>query len=187
MISCVVGLGNPGSAYAGTRHNLGRDVVAAYAAHTGARWGWRFWRPYWQARTPQGTMLIQPATYMNHSGDAVAAVRAKTGCPPENFLIVYDDVHLPVGRLRLRRSGSDGGHNGLASVIHALGTDAVPRLRIGIDDNPHDRTAHVLGRFTPQEQPVIDAAVREAIALISRLCTQSWKTAVCPAHTHTNK
>lgn len=190
MITCVVGLGNPGGRYVGTRHNLGFEVADMYAAQHAAQWQWRLWRPYWHAETTDGILVVKPATFMNNSGNAVAAVHRRWGCLPENFLIVYDDVHLPVGQLRARRSGSDGGHNGLSSIIRTLGTEKIPRLRIGIGDDPHDRIRHVLGRFQTEELPVMHTACAAAATAIDAFTTQPWETAAGmlqadPAREHT--
>ncbi len=93
-------------------------------------------------------------------------------------MIVYDDVHLPLGQLRARRRGSDGGHNGLASIIQMLGTENIPRLRIGIGDDPHDRIRHVLGRFQPEELPIVKSACADAVATLDVFCTRPWERAV---------
>lgn len=161
----IVGLGNPGPQYAGTRHNVGFDVVdelarrralvfeASPADAVMAR-----------ERGPDARlMLAKPLTFMNLSGRAVGALTRYYRVAPGDVLIVADDVNLPLGRLRARRGGSDGGHNGLRSVIGLLGT-AVARLRIGVDrgDRRRDLAGHVLARFERSELDTIGPAVVQA-------------------------
>jgi PTH1 family peptidyl-tRNA hydrolase len=133
-IRAVVGLGNPGRRYAATRHNVGFMVVDALA-----RRGRRMFRPgsgdYLLAELTAGgadLLLVKPVTFMNRSGEAVIGILERYGLDPGSWLIVLDDLALPLGSLRLRMKGSDGGHNGLASVIAAAGTTEFPRLRCGI-------------------------------------------------------
>lgn len=133
----VVGLGNPGARYARTRHNIGFLVAADLAAGSG-------WVDRWSAQTAtlriagETVLIVRPQTYMNRSGDAVLALSELEGFALEETLVVFDDFLLDFGRIRLRRSGSDGGHNGLSSIIEGLRTDAVPRLRLGVGPVPDD-------------------------------------------------
>lgn len=115
-------------------------------------------------RDPQPVLLLKPLTFMNLSGEAVAAVRAYYRIELPDLLVVTDDVNLPLGRLRARREGSSGGHNGLKSVAQALGTEAFNRLRVGVGrgDGRRDLADHVLARFEPEEQEVIEAAILRA-------------------------
>lgn len=158
----VVGLGNPGAKYRGTRHNVGFDVLDRLAARHGlvfdaapaealqARW-----------RTGDGVLLVKPLTFMNLSGDAVDTLRRYYRVELADLLVVCDDVNLPVGRLRARAGGSDGGHNGLKSVALGLGTTEYARLRVGVGrgDERRDLAAHVLAGFAPEEQAGIDEAI----------------------------
>lgn len=161
----IVGLGNPGPRYAGTRHNVGFDVVDELAR----RRALVFEASPADAimareRGPDARlMLAKPLTFMNLSGRAVGALTRYYRVDPGDVLIVTDDVNLPLGRLRARRGGSDGGHNGLRSVIEALGT-AVARLRIGVDrgDRRRDLAGHVLARFERSELDTIGPAVVQA-------------------------
>lgn len=159
----IVGLGNPGSTYAATRHNVGFEVVERVAARTRiplaperARTvgGWGSWRA-----CPFGVAM--PQTYMNLSGEAVLGLVRAHGLRPEDILVVVDDLALDVGAIRVRPGGSSGGHNGLISIEAALGTDAYPRLRIGIGrDFPRGRQAdYVLQHFTPEQRVLIDEAL----------------------------
>jgi PTH1 family peptidyl-tRNA hydrolase len=166
----VVGLGNPGRAYRRTRHNVGFAVVEALAARWEAGRGRRaFHGRLREARPTVGgqvrrVLLLEPATYMNRSGSAVAAMMRFYKADLADLLVVLDDMALPLGRLRLRPGGSSGGHKGLADVLTALGSEQVPRLRIGIGAAPAgmDGTDYVLTTFGLTEQETIDQAVRQA-------------------------
>src|SRR5688572_15020080 len=147
----VVGLGNPGKEYSGTRHNIGFEVVEAFAARNGwvstpAEFG-RLAKKNFDALTFAGAMelsgggtdkilLLEPMTYMNLSGRSVQAALAFYQLTPADLVVVLDDVALPCGKLRLRAGGSSGGHNGLKDIERALGTNQYPRLRIGVDPPP---------------------------------------------------
>ncbi len=156
----IVGLGNPEPKYARTRHNIGFDFVDRLAADWGLSWQENnkfhgFWAEV--RRNGQRIGLLKPTTYMNRSGQSLRSVVDWYKIPPESVLVVYDDMDLPLGRLRLRLSGSAGGHNGIKSIIAHLGTQNFPRLRIGIGKSKGDRNSisHVLGKFSPDEQPVL--------------------------------
>jgi PTH1 family peptidyl-tRNA hydrolase len=167
----IAGLGNPGREYAATLHNVGFMIVDRLASSAGA--AFRLERA-WKAEVARAgdTILCKPVTYMNASGEAVGAVARFYKVPPGAVLVVVDDMALPFGKVRLRASGSSGGHNGLQSIIESFGTESVARLRIGIG-GPENRAAvnHVLGRFTADEMPqlaqTLDRAV-EAIATAQR-------------------
>lgn len=132
-IRIVVGLGNPGPRYSATRHNIGFMVADRFLEEHGGCWRSGSFCEMAQVRLDTDEItLIKPQTYMNRSGDAVSALGGRKTIDPRQVLIVCDDFTLPFSRIRLRRGGSDGGHNGLASVLGALGTDEVPRLRLGI-------------------------------------------------------
>ncbi len=157
----VVGLGNPGREYAGTRHNVGFDAVTALSEHLGVRID----RAKHAALTAEATLgeiralLMLPQTYMNSSGEAVADAARFYKIPPENILVFCDDISFVPGRIRIRRCGSHGGHNGLRSIIAHLGSDAFPRVKIGVGQKPEgwDLVDWVLGRL-----PEADAkAVRD--------------------------
>ncbi|MGE0814247.1 MAG: aminoacyl-tRNA hydrolase [Vicinamibacterales bacterium] len=162
----LVGLGNPGDRYADTRHNVGFQVIDVLAR----RWSVDQWRDQQQAlvaRVRDGAepvILAKPMTFMNASGEAVAGLSAFYKVPVADVLVVLDEAALPLGRLRAGRGGSDGGHNGLKSVITRLGTRDVPRLRIGVGrgDGRRDLADHVLGRFTEDERVSVQAAVLRA-------------------------
>ena len=163
----IVGLGNPGGQYQGTRHNVGFEVLTLLAKDfaSGSTPRGRFQGEVTEA-TIRGhkALLLAPLTYMNLSGASVLAARDFYKIENQDLLVVCDDFNLPLGKLRFRASGSSGGQKGLDDVIRRLGTEEVPRLRIGIDQPPpgRDNTGHVLGRFTKDEQPVIAAAIARA-------------------------
>lgn len=162
-MKAIVGLGNPGRDYAGTRHNIGFDVVDELAR----RWGVQL-RPWKSVAdlavvTSRGAVLVEPQTFMNLSGDAVSRIAAFHKLTPADVLVVVDEVQLPVGKLRVRRSGSAGGHNGLKSIIQHIGAE-FPRLRIGVGrgDPKWDLADHVLSRFAREEREEVAIAVQRA-------------------------
>lgn len=162
----IVGLGNPEPKYDHTRHNIGFDAVDALS---------RAWQiPLAENRKFQGeygegiapgnskVRLLKPLTYMNRSGQSIQAVTSWYKLPPESVLVIYDDMDLPLGKTRLRLSGSAGGHNGMKSTISHLNTQNFPRLRIGIgkpkggnNEDKSESVSHVLGKFSAAESPLI--------------------------------
>ncbi|RKQ85631.1 aminoacyl-tRNA hydrolase [Brockia lithotrophica] len=161
----IVGLGNPGKAYEATRHNVGFWVIDALAGALRLRgFRWRDAYVYEADVDGERRVFLKPLTYMNLSGKAVRAAAEAYKIPPGEVLVVLDDLALPLGRLRLRPRGSSGGHRGLASVLEALGTEEVPRLRVGIGSPPPgvDAADFVLSPFLPEEEETIAAAVEAA-------------------------
>ncbi len=156
----VVGLGNPGAEYRGTRHNVGFEVVERLAKIAGVKLD----RGRQRAMVAQatlgghGVLLVKPLTYMNLSGQAVAPLAKQAGIKPERVLVIADDLDLPLGKLRYRAEGSAGGHNGHKSLIQSLGTQAYPRIKIGIGRG-EETIDHVLSTFTQNERPTVDSAV----------------------------
>jgi PTH1 family peptidyl-tRNA hydrolase len=171
----VVGLGNPGSQYAGTRHNVGFEVVEALAVKFG--WIGRSEQFDQQARGKfdglvmdgsigsEKLMLLKPMTFMNVSGKAVQAAMAFYQLSPKDVLVVLDDLALPCGRIRLRPGGSSGGHNGLKDIEQALATDQYPRLRLGIDAAPERIPGrdYVLGKFSGEQRKLLEPAIDRAV------------------------
>ncbi len=165
----VAGLGNPGTQYSGTRHNVGFMVIDRLAGQKGVRlsksaaWGSELGK--WG-----DILLIKPLSYVNRTGEVLGRLAHYFKIQPAQILVVVDDVALTLGRLRLRQAGSDGGHNGLKSIIVHLGEDFM-RLRIGIGGSGETErlTDHVLGEFDRSEQPVIDRAVERAAEAIEHL------------------
>lgn len=163
----IAGLGNPGPRYAESRHNVGFLVVDELARRWAAdvtKYDRDFAGLLGQApRGNETVLLLKPATFMNLSGRSVAAVWRYYRMATADLLVVHDDLDLPVGQLRLRADGSSGGQKGLDDVIRHLGTDAVPRLRLGIGKVHRDATVeYVLSRFEPDERPLIAATVSRA-------------------------
>jgi len=166
---CLVGLGNPGAEYEGTRHNIGFEIVERIASHIRAPFkpGKGDYTFALGSFKNEEICLVKPLTYMNNSGDAVLDIRDRYDIPLERFLILCDDFQLPLGRLRLRPDGSDGGHNGLYSIIYHLKSNSFPRLRCGIASErmPADKTqmaAYVLSPFSPAERPLVDDMIARA-------------------------
>lgn len=172
----IVGLGNPGEKYAGTRHNIGFEVVDRLSKTWAVplKEERRFQGEYGAGLGPtrQRVYLLKPLTYMNRSGQSVRAVLDWLKLEPSQVLVVYDDMDLPVGRLRLRLAGSAGGHNGMKSAIAHLGTQDFPRLRIGIgaSDRGGDGAvvSHVLGNFSKAERSTMDAVVDTSLRALEK-------------------
>jgi peptidyl-tRNA hydrolase, PTH1 family len=165
----VVGLGNPGNQYAGTRHNVGFVVVDALAKGPGAsRFQNRFQSQV--ADVMEGSeklLLLKPDTFMNLSGRAVRSAVDFFQAPLTDLLVVCDDFNLPLGKLRVRSNGSHGGHNGLRDIQEHLGTTTYSRLRIGVGSPGEGQAVnHALGRFRPSERPVIDDAIALAVQAV---------------------
>lgn len=170
----VVGLGNPGSKYEWTRHNMGFLVIDELAD----RLDIPVKRLKFKALTNtallggRSVLLMKPTTYMNLSGEAVGQAARFYQIPPERVLVISDDAALPQGKLRVRRSGSAGGHNGLKNIISHLGTDQFPRVKVGVGQMPHpdsDMADWVLGSFTGQDRKVMEDAVSRAADAVTVL------------------
>jgi PTH1 family peptidyl-tRNA hydrolase len=169
----IIGLGNPGEEYRATRHNVGFHVVDAIAAKlkTDIR------RPEFRALTAEAklggsmVLLVKPQTFMNQSGRSAAAALESHGLGPERLLAVYDDLDLPLGRLRVRAEGGTGGHRGIASIAQELGTSAFPRIRVGIGRPAEGREVidHVLSPFDAAETENHSAAVERAACCVERI------------------
>jgi peptidyl-tRNA hydrolase, PTH1 family len=163
----IVGLGHPGAEYRDTRHNVGFMVVDALVERWRVSDQWREKFGALQIKTVVGeesVILTKPLTFMNLSGQAVQALAGFYKIEPADIFVVTDDVALPVGRLRARRDGGAGGHNGLKSIIQSLATQAFPRMRVGVGrgDDRRDLADHVLGRFAADERDTVSAAVLRA-------------------------
>ena len=175
MFKLVVGLGNPGSTYDGTRHNVGFEVVDRLAAGgSGVKFGRKFDAQVAEIEVDfRRVLVLKPETFMNLSGKAVVPAMRFYKIEPADLLVVCDDLNLPLGKLRFRRGGSDGGQKGLRDVTAQLGTDDYARLRVGIGDRGAvDAADYVLGRFRPTERPVIDDALIAATQAVAVWVTQ---------------
>ena len=181
----IVGLGNPGRQYEGTRHNVGFMVLDRLAASAGATFQSS---PKWQshlAKLPDtGTLLVKPQTFMNLSGRAIQQILSFHKWTPEQMLVIYDDVALPLGTLRFREKGSAGGHNGIKSILQHLGTDAFPRLKLGIGGSlPGEMVGHVLGKFSPDERPLLENMLATAVEAVQFSRSQGIAAAATRYHT----
>ena len=179
----IVGLGNPGTEYADSRHNAGFMVIEKLLAEFPAG---RFTESFTaESRVFTGKfrgkvlVLQMPQTYMNLSGNAVAPLSRRLGIAPEEILVISDDLDLETGRLRLRRSGSDGGHNGLKSIIAGLGSAGFQRLRIGIGRPEAGKTAdYVLSGFTGEEEAIFKQAVDRAVEAVKTILASGMTAAM---------
>jgi len=170
----VAGLGNPGQKYEDTRHNAGFLALD----HMCKSWGVPVKRLKFQSLCGDGfvagqrVLFLRPSTFMNRSGEAVRDAMGFYKIPPERVVVLFDDISLPTGGLRVRRKGSDGGHNGIKSILYLTGSDAFPRVKIGVGKKPHpdmELAAWVLSRFTKDERAQVDSIlddVQSAVELI---------------------
>ena len=173
----VVGLGNIGDQYEGTRHNVGFEVVDELAERAGVPVQKLKYRALTNTAQVGGekVLLMKPVTFMNLSGEAVRPAADFYKISPDHVLVLSDDVALPVGKLRVRRGGSAGGHNGLKDLICHLGTDQFPRIKIGVGEKPHpdyDMADWVLGKFQGEDKKIIDQAVKRAADAVELLLSQ---------------
>jgi len=181
----VIGLGNPESRYTGTRHNVGFEVVDLLAKQL--RFSFR--AGHGEFLIAEGKVestplvIVKPLTFMNESGLAVQEIQEEFGAIPEQLLVVCDDFQLPLGQLRLRLGGSDGGHNGLYSIIYHLQSEEFPRLRCGIASSLMPKEKHlladfVLGQFMPEERPVVNQMLERAKTACLNAFTVGMATAM---------
>ena len=163
----LVCLGNPGKEYANTRHNIGFLAADALEKRTGVKFNKLKYRALTGEVTLGGqrVLVVKPQTYMNLSGEAVKLAGGFYKIPPERILVLYDDVSLPLGKLRIRASGSAGGHNGIKNIIAHLGTDAFPRIKVGVGAPQQEDglVDWVIGSFTASERKVVDEAIERAL------------------------
>lgn len=182
MRKLVVGLGNPGSKYEGTRHNIGFEAVDRLArGGSGVGFSRKFDGLVAEAEIDfRRVLLLKPETFMNLSGRSVRqAIQFYKLDPVADLLVICDDLNLPLGKLRIKPSGSDGGQKGLRDIMAQLGTDAYSRLRIGIGDRgPIDASDFVLSRFKPAERPIIDDALITASQAVAVWAAQGADAAM---------
>ena len=178
----IVGLGNPGPKYSGTRHNIGFQCIDRMAK----RWGIEVSERRAKAVLGKGSyrgqnvVLAKPRTFMNHSGEGLRYLLARFSAVPTDLLVIYDEMALPMGKLRLRSTGSDAGHNGIRSIIDCLNTAEFPRLRIGIGrpDPESNYVTHVLDRFSQEDQTIIDEVVDRVILATECIIEESLERAM---------
>lgn len=182
MVKLVAGLGNPGKKYSKTRHNLGFMVVDLIAEKFESSFRKKKGDFRQSAVTISGRnmLLIKPTTFMNLSGVAVRQAADYHGFDPDEILIVCDDINLPLGKIRIRDGGSDGGHKGLRSTIEELNSSDFPRLRIGVgqpDDPNHPIEAFVLEKFTKDDQEIVEKIIEEAATAVETIVEQGIEAA----------
>ena len=165
-LKLIVGLGNPGREYEGTRHNIGFEVLDLWAQEKGVAFEpERKWEG--ELAKAGGVTALKPLTFMNLSGRSVASLARFYRWTPEQILVVYDDVSLPVGTLRFRANGGDGGHNGIKSLIACLGSKEFPRLKVGVGSaGPGSLVGHVLGKFAPDEREEVQNTLARAVLAV---------------------
>ncbi|MDF2521090.1 MAG: aminoacyl-tRNA hydrolase [Clostridia bacterium] len=169
----VVGLGNPGDRYAATKHNVGFVTVDYFAEQHGIK----FNKIKHKAVIGEGTiagekiMLVKPQTYMNLSGECVMDIVNFYKLPLENLIVIYDDIDLPVGKVRIRPSGSSGTHNGMRSIIYLLNNQGFPRIRIGVGKQPEymDLADYVMTKFSKEEVPLMEEAVTKSALAVEEI------------------
>ena len=178
----IAGLGNPGKEYENTRHNAGFLVLDTLAQKLGADLSERKHRALCGKAVIGGqkVILLKPQTYMNSSGESIRAAADYYKVPPEDILVVYDDISLAPGQLRIRAKGSAGGHNGMKNIIAHLGTQEYPRVRVGIGDKPRgmDLADYVLSRFSKGEQEKMEQAFAEAAEAAAMIAGQGLDKAM---------
>lgn len=157
----IVGLGNPGEEYKGTRHNVGFDAIDIISR----KYNIEVNRAKFKGMYGEGfingkkVMLLKPTTYMNLSGESIAEIANFYKIPHEDIVVIYDDISLDIGKLRIRAKGSAGGHNGIKSIISCLGEDAFPRVKVGVGAPRGNLVSHVLGKFSPEEREILNKAL----------------------------
>lgn len=178
----IVGLGNPDARYQGTRHNVGFSVIYAIADEYDIKVDTRKHK----ALIGKGmigsekVILAMPMTYMNLSGESVRELVDYYKCSIDDIIVIYDDISLDVGKLRIRAKGSAGGHNGIKNIISHLGTDVFPRIKVGVGEKPAkmDLADYVLGRFTKEEQPVIRECAERAVQAVRTIIDEDIQSAM---------
>lgn len=168
----IVGLGNPGAKYETTRHNVGFNAIDTIAEKAGIS----VTKLKYKSLIGDGSiggkkvLLLKPQTFMNLSGEAVRDAMQFYKVPPEKVIVIFDDVSLDIGRMRIRRKGSDGGHNGIKNIIYLTGSDSYPRIKIGVGKKPHpdyDLADWVLSSFKKDEQDILKAVYEDAYSAVS--------------------
>lgn len=180
----IIGLGNPGREYSGTRHNIGFSVLD----HVSKRYNIKFSQRICHSRVGEGkigelkVVLVKPQTYMNLSGQAVAAIMRRFKILPKDIIVIHDDLDLPLGKIRIRLDGGSGGHNGIKSIIQSIGTNCFARIRIGItrpaSDNSDDVVDHVLSRFEKDESMYVKQAITDSVNAIAVISSEGFNAAM---------
>ena len=178
----IIGLGNPGREYNWTRHNIGFEVIGKLAYDNNINMN----KEKYKAIVGEGrignekVLLIQPLTYMNLSGECIRPVCDYYKVDPSECIVAFDDISLEPGKIRIRKKGSAGGHNGIKSIISCLGTDAFPRLKFGVGDKPKqmDLADYVLGRFNSEDEAIVAKELEKACNAIECMVTEGYDAAM---------
>ena len=177
-----VGLGNPGKEYAKTRHNMGFVVLDKFAESLGVTFSRSDFKGEYEivksAAFPEPIILCKPQTYMNSSGECVQPLAYYYNIPPEDIVIVYDEMAIPEGSIRLRLNGSSGGHNGMKSIIQLMGTEDIPRIRIGIGEPQFDGIDYVLGKPSGESIDRLNEATDLAAKALKEVATNGFVSAM---------
>ena len=178
----IIGLGNPTREYQATRHNVGFDAITRIADDYNISLDFKKHKALCGKGYVEGVKVIlaQPQTYMNLSGESVRELIDFYKVAPEDVIVIYDDISLDVGQLRLRTKGSAGGHNGIKSIISHLGTQEFPRIKVGVGDKPRgwDLADYVLSRFNNEEQPIIREALKNTSEAVKTILKDGMETAM---------
>ena len=178
----IIGLGNPTSQYQATRHNIGFDVITRISDDYRIPLDFKKHKAICGKGMIDGekVILAQPQTFMNLSGESVRELVDFYKVPSENIIVIYDDISLEVGQLRLRKKGSAGGHNGIKSIIAHLGTEEFPRIKVGVGDKPKgwDLADHVLSRFNEDERPIIRQAIEKSSEAVKTILIEGMEPAM---------
>lgn len=179
----IAGLGNPGREYERTRHNMGFDVLdILIRRHQIPGGGTKFHAMYGKGQIgPERVILLKPLLYMNASGGPIRAMcEYFKVVPEEGLIVVYDDIDLPPGQLRVRKKGSAGGHNGMKDIIRCLGTQVFTRVKVGVGAKPEgwDLVDHVLGRFSDEEREMVDGAAERAADAVETILSEGADAAM---------
>ena len=179
----IVGLGNPGKQYEGTRHNMGFRVLDAFADRIGADFDREDFKGiysiYKNPKFEEPLILLKPQTFMNLSGQSVQAISSYFHIPNEDIIVIYDDMAIPEGTIRLKKNGSSGSHKGMQNIIDLLGTSEIARIKIGIGEPPHDNAIdYVLGKPSGESLEKIDAAIDKATDALLKILTEGLPAAM---------
>ena len=190
-MKAIIGLGNPGMKYAGTRHNIGFDAVTAIADKYNLSINNKKFKGVYADGHIAGekVLLVQPQTFMNLSGECVREVADFYKLNPDEIIIICDDINLDVGRLRIRKKGSAGGHNGLKNIIAHLGTEEFPRIRVGVGEKTEgwDLADYVLARFDKDSEPVIREALANVVGAVETWISEGIDAAMNRFNVSTKK
>ena len=176
----IAGLGNPGREYDMTRHNIGFEVIDYIADRYKIKVKKLKFKSLYQKAELAGedVILMKPQTYMNLSGESVRDAAAFYKIPPEKIIIISDDINLDAGRIKIKKSGSAGGHNGLKNIIQHMGSEAFTRVRVGVGESGGDMVGHVLGRFSSEDAKTMDEAISKAADAVKCLVTDGPELAM---------